>query len=90
MNYEHRDLMRNVLEPGDTVVAAFREQNVATLRVGLVMDVGVDYEPNVIRQVDTPKVPVIWVRWDITTHDYLPGRPTKIAARKALKVKTND
>ena len=82
------DLLGFQIVAGDTVAAAFRENNVAVLRVGEVTDVDIDYEPNVVRQQDTKKVPVIWVKWDTSTNDYLPLRPTKIAARKALK--TND
>lgn len=80
------DILGAVIKPGDIVTAAFREQNIAVLRVGEVKDVGVDYEPNVIRQATTPKVAVVWVLWDTSTSGYLPTRPTKIAARKALKV----
>lgn len=86
MTTDPYDVARNRLEIGDTVVAAFREQNIATLRVGRVTDTGFGYEPNVVRQADTEQVPVIWVDWFLTTHDYLPQRATKIAARKCLKV----
>lgn len=79
-----RDMFNKEIALGAQVVAAFREQNIATLRVGEVVQTGIDYEPNIIRQANTPKVPVIWVQWLHTTHDYLPQRPTKIAARKAI------
>jgi hypothetical protein len=82
------DMLGFQIVVGDTVAAAFRENNVAVLRIGEVTDLDIDYEPNVVRQKDTKKVPVIWVKWDTSTNDYLPLRPTKIAARKALK--TND
>jgi hypothetical protein len=82
------DLLGQPIRAGDVVAAAFRENNVAVLRIGEVTDIDIDYEPNVVRQKDTKKVPVIWVKWDTSTNDYLPLRPTKIAARKALK--TND
>lgn len=85
-----QDMHNRAIAVGDKVAAAFREQNIATLRVGEVTAVGVDYEPNVVRQTTTPKVPVVWVAWETTTHDYLPMRPTKIAARKALKVSSDD
>ena len=82
------DLLGLPIVVGDSVAAAFRENNVAVLRIGVVTELAIDYEPNVVRQKDTEKVPVIWVKWDKSTNDYLPLRPTKIAARKALK--TND
>ena len=80
------DLLGVEVKPGDSIVHAVREQNVANLRIGIVDRTGVDYEPNVTKQKDTPKVPVLWVKWDKTTGDYLPMRPTKVAARKVLVV----
>ena len=86
VNTDPYDAARNRINVGDAVVAAFREQNIATLRAGRVTDTGFGFEPNVVRQADTERVPVIWVDWSLTTHDYLPQRPTKIAARKCLRV----
>lgn len=80
------DLLGAEITKGDVVAHAVREQNVANLRIGVVTETGVDFEPNVTKQSDTPRVPVVWVRWDTTTGGYLPLRPTKVAARKVVVI----
>ena len=83
------DLRGNDIEVGDTVVAAMREDNTASLRVGVVIDRYWGVTPNLdttLPGVELEDVEVLRVRWDYSSRGYLPKRPTRLSADKVYRL----
>lgn len=79
------DTRNKHIQIGDTVSAALREGNGAALRVGRVVGVRWDHEPNVENSKDTEEEEVVLVLWQVSTTGYIPKKPTSMSARKVYR-----
>lgn len=80
------DIRGNEVVEGDLVVSSLREGNYAALRIGTVLSMEYRPEPQVELLEDAPDVEVALVRWEYSSTDYLPKKPTSIATSKILRL----
>lgn len=80
------DIRGNSVDIGDTVVSSLREGNYSALRVGNVIAMNYKPEPQVEYVEGAPDVEVALVRWDYSSTNYLPKKPTSIATSKILRL----